>query len=680
MLPELNLDQEKFEDMVEEMRNQISSICPSWTDFNAHDPGITLIELFAWLQEIQQYHMNQISSAQLAQYLHLLGEKRLGRRAARTLLELSSDQPSLIRAGSRFKVGEFWFETERECLLPGPEILFCGVWEQGEWTVIDGVQLSGNGKMELFPFGRRPEVGTCLYLGLSRPFETGRPEWLSVLTGKNDRNPITEDGFSLSDLAFEYHGADGWRPLSVLRDASFGFLQDGFLTISCETDMTPVSLQGRRTWGIRIRLMENGYEAPPVVTGLSFSHVEAVQKKTAARGVQATLALENREEGLFRVTAEWKWNPGEQAECWLQYGNRYRKAECGMSVTGEGMEVLLSSGEKPDGARVLIFEDAFAEKRNLSDGDGFPFQQVELESRNLLAKEFELMVEDPEDASFMRVWSQVDNFHGSGPADCHYILDETEGRLLFGDGFHGMMPEGKMVISGWSESLGESGNINAADFSSGEVPWIRAVSCFPASGGRDPESFDEAFLRVSELCKLPGQALTLKDYERLALQTPGLMLQACRAYVTGESQITVAVMPQGGDGAGILSHRAAMAVRRYLERFRVIGTAIRVKSPEYVQISVTVQLYVNPRYYQGRQMAEEAIRRYFEDFRKEMGKPLLYRSLRMLLERLDCVEKIGYLVLDGRGGSFRRNSSGDILLPPDGVGVLRNLECMILDS
>ena len=55
-----NLDDQKYTDIVEAAKRRIPVIFPEWTDMNEHDPGITLIELFAWLKEMQQYTLNRI--------------------------------------------------------------------------------------------------------------------------------------------------------------------------------------------------------------------------------------------------------------------------------------------------------------------------------------------------------------------------------------------------------------------------------------------------------------------------------------------------------------------------------------------------------------------------------------------------------------------------------------------
>ena len=50
-IPEPILDDLRFQkDLVDEARRRIVRYSPDWTDYNVSDPGITLIELFAWKQ------------------------------------------------------------------------------------------------------------------------------------------------------------------------------------------------------------------------------------------------------------------------------------------------------------------------------------------------------------------------------------------------------------------------------------------------------------------------------------------------------------------------------------------------------------------------------------------------------------------------------------------------------
>jgi hypothetical protein len=58
-LPPLDLDTRTYADLVEEARSLIPRYAPQWTDYNASDPGITLLELFAWLVEQDIYRVNR---------------------------------------------------------------------------------------------------------------------------------------------------------------------------------------------------------------------------------------------------------------------------------------------------------------------------------------------------------------------------------------------------------------------------------------------------------------------------------------------------------------------------------------------------------------------------------------------------------------------------------------------
>ena len=61
MLKARNLDDQTYEEIVQAAEGRLPWLCPAWTDHNAHDPGITVLELMAWYKELQQYQMNQFT-------------------------------------------------------------------------------------------------------------------------------------------------------------------------------------------------------------------------------------------------------------------------------------------------------------------------------------------------------------------------------------------------------------------------------------------------------------------------------------------------------------------------------------------------------------------------------------------------------------------------------------------
>ena len=67
------LDDVTFAKLVEEAKKRIPQYGTEWTDYNIHDPGITFIELFAWLSEMQVFFLDQLTEKDQRKYLKLLG-------------------------------------------------------------------------------------------------------------------------------------------------------------------------------------------------------------------------------------------------------------------------------------------------------------------------------------------------------------------------------------------------------------------------------------------------------------------------------------------------------------------------------------------------------------------------------------------------------------------------------
>ncbi len=70
-----NLDRMNFEELVKEAKSLIPIYNPEWTNHNLSDPGITLIELFAWLCEMMIYRIDQVPDENYIHFLNLLGVK-----------------------------------------------------------------------------------------------------------------------------------------------------------------------------------------------------------------------------------------------------------------------------------------------------------------------------------------------------------------------------------------------------------------------------------------------------------------------------------------------------------------------------------------------------------------------------------------------------------------------------
>jgi len=99
-LPLENLDNKTFEQLVEEAKKRIPIYAPGWTDHNLHDPGITLIELFAWLLEMQIYRLNIVSDDAMWTFLKLVGIQKASKVEANIIETLDQE---VIRARKDMK-------------------------------------------------------------------------------------------------------------------------------------------------------------------------------------------------------------------------------------------------------------------------------------------------------------------------------------------------------------------------------------------------------------------------------------------------------------------------------------------------------------------------------------------------------------------------------------------------
>ncbi len=88
-----NLDDRTFTDLVEAAKLQIRQRCPEWNDLSPGDPGIVLLEAFAFLTETMIYRLNRIPEKAYIEFLKLIGVRLTPSSAAHVTLEFSLSKP-----------------------------------------------------------------------------------------------------------------------------------------------------------------------------------------------------------------------------------------------------------------------------------------------------------------------------------------------------------------------------------------------------------------------------------------------------------------------------------------------------------------------------------------------------------------------------------------------------------
>lgn len=77
-----NLDDRRYADILREARALIPQYAPEWTNVSDADPGMTLVQLFAWMTEMIIYRLNQVPDKTYIHFLNFIGEERKPARPA----------------------------------------------------------------------------------------------------------------------------------------------------------------------------------------------------------------------------------------------------------------------------------------------------------------------------------------------------------------------------------------------------------------------------------------------------------------------------------------------------------------------------------------------------------------------------------------------------------------------
>src|SRR5664280_3031185 len=110
-----NLDDRRFQDLVDDAKRLVQQRCPEWTDHNVSDPGVTLIELFAWMTDQLLYRVNRVPDRNYVKFLELIGIRLFPPSAARgdVTFWLSGPQPQAVRIPGGTQAATIRTETDQ---------------------------------------------------------------------------------------------------------------------------------------------------------------------------------------------------------------------------------------------------------------------------------------------------------------------------------------------------------------------------------------------------------------------------------------------------------------------------------------------------------------------------------------------------------------------------------------
>ena len=647
-LPLPVLDNRTYEELVAEGRRLIPRHSVEWTDHNASDPGITLMELFAWLTETSIYRLDRLPEASYRAFLHLLGITPRPALVARTVLrfDLTSGAAGFeLPAGIQVEDvdGSVTFQTTRSLYVSPARLTTLLISSSG--VLVD--ESDTNRQTDLFftPFGSNPEPGAALYLGFDGPLgEPGSLFDMYLWTGDVEADRVTRehliseydaarkettdrcppriihptpdwrDHYSTQTI-WEYHaGGNDWAPLAEVIDETRALSLSGPIRFTIPADHIPGGPIPHLHF-VRCRVAKGQYECPPVIDRISINTVEA-----------------------------------EHA--------------------ADVDEVLLGTG---DGSAGQVFH--------------MPHNPVVVGSTRL-----RLVSGDDEAWD----WQEATSWDEVGPHDNAYRLDADRGEISFGDGLAGrVLAEGVDVFADYQVGGGTAGNVPARHLtriSSSErnealVPdWevvassVEVAQPYPAIRGAEAETLAETQGRAVAEIERRRRAVTLDDYAALALETPGVPVARAHALANhypampcldAAGCVTVVVVPScpypaPTPGSGFLE-----AVQRYLDPRRSLTTEVYVIGPSYTPVTVHARLHVTSGSSTDVAAAIEALDAFFHPLTggpEGRGWPVgrsVYRSeVLALLQALPGVLYIDEFSLETGGGDMRCE---EVPLCPDGL-------------
>ncbi len=701
MLPDIHLDRMTFDEIVERAKNRIVGFYPAWTDFNYHDPGITLIELFAWQKEIQQYGMDHIGDYHKRKYLQLMGTDIRHRSAANCYVTAAPETPVLLPEGSRMEAPGVSFETIEEQMLPAVFLKSCFGRLEETVSFLDGEQMSLGRLLAFYPFGQKAQAGTCLYLELSDGLPTEERIALTIRVSRQEkcqRNPAASDTIPLARLSFTYWNGVRYEPVELLRDETFGLLFDGQIVFRLHSVMKKGSVGEREGYFLRIRMEEGQYEAPPTLSFLDLNTVRVRQKETVAKWLPAAKLPE--ENALL-------------AEHSLCARGTVRVFSCRDGYYRQ--EKILDKTADPDSGRVTIRleedveasvepeaskkgaqdraatywaaadngEDWYRTHGVLGVAHGFPGESFFLDDEAVSCDDVEILVEEAEQPEVYRRWERREDFSASGPEDPHFGVDGMTGRVYFGDGIHGMAPEGKILLVSYARTLGSGGNVKAVRI--GRMPdreGLTVSNLWDAYDGQDEESVQDAFVRVRKALAQSKNLVTTWDYEQRVRSTPGLRIESCKAFYRvkdgqkqADRELSIVVKPYSLEKQPKLFPIYAQNILQHLEKKRLLGVRLKLLSPVYIRLSVSLEVAVYPHYHLAESTVERAVETYLAAMREEFGGTVSYSGLYGYVDRLECVCGVRSLTLEAKGNDVRRNTYGDLIFPGNGIADEIEVQC-----
>lgn len=610
-----NLFDRRFRDLMDMGRARLPSLAPEWTDHNAHDPGITLMELLAWSAEAQLYSLGRMRRDERLAYAAMLGLLPAGTRAATGYLW--SDRQNLaspvrtyaktVIIAPETAINVVGVETpsfrpmDKLLWVPGKIVRL--VTHHANGRVTDHTTVNEQDRTFFLPFGNtagRQDVLSMEYecrdaRGIFSDMQRKEREGARLAIGIQAAPPHGGGGIkemaeanplNWTPLNAVLVAGDNRLPLKIVSDSTQGFLATGVLLLDLDHVET---VPQRFTIELRAR---NGFPRPPRLYHLEPNVIPITQGQTIAREPHEATGLPN-----------WSFM---------------------LEATG----LRFARGEEP------LLELSVAEPTG----------------------------ENP--------WRRCDRLSEQGPQDHVYEFNMATREVTFGNGINGRMPpRGSLVLVSYAVSDGEEGTVaRNRKWSVAGFDGIFGVNLDPISGGASTTGWIGERREARRRSKEDHALVSEDDLVAAALALP--LLEVVRAWVpkpderiprTGVVRLIVLRGRASGEESRTIpeTQRWLEAIRRRLTDQMPLGTRLVVMGPRYVDFSIRAAIETQ----QGRnpETVEQQIKRQLrqrlalgdsstDSPLRQPGVPVTQRDLAAWIRATDGVNRVVELRLIRRDG------------------------------
>jgi predicted phage baseplate assembly protein len=566
-LPAPRLDDRTFQDLVDEAKKRIPHYCKEWTDHNVSDPGVTMIELFAWLTEIILYRMNQVPDRHFINFMDMLGIK-LGEPAPASVpvtFWLSAPQTITVLLPAGTEVASTQTETE-------PSVVF---------TTDEDFRI----------------LPPKLMAAISR-----------VATKDAGRKQYGEHNLRRLEAGFD--GVEVFSPVPQVDDAVyFGFENDlSHHILGFDMDCDPAGGAG-----IDPTLPPYVWEASTGVVDRRWQLCE--QEMDSTKGMNGSGRIQ------IHLPKMGKYSVNKQSLYWV----RLRIKDISAAEEREGVRPYQVSPRLRQvtaaswGGTIPATHAQQIQKEFVGRSDGSAGQRFQLQRRPILKRQPGENLTVQAEGETPQTWTEVSDFANSGAQDRHFTLDSINGELRLGpavrqqDGaikLYGAIPTrgANLIFERYRYGGGQDGNVQTGILNTlkTSIPYVAQVTNRqPAWGGLDPESLESAMVRAPALLRSRDRAVTESDFECLAREALPASISRVKclqprpadAGRVAPGQVYVLVIPRVLNPAGYLdpaelnlNEADAEKLAAYLDERRLLTTRLDIRSPAYRWVTAKVNL------------------------------------------------------------------------------------------